>query len=162
VGNCGWLIAPAIAAAALPITSPTAVLVSVATLVSVAAVMLIIVAVAALARGWRRPRQGNRGLRMGDGWGFLSDWSGPLRCRGGNACAQRARGLALVRGRRLRHMSRVADLLTEGETDHATRDQEGGHRPHMLRADRSGKSHRDAPFPAGWAEYMRLADNKVS
>lgn len=137
-------------------------LVPLTTLVAVATVMLINVAIVGMIRGRRCSRQGNRGLRMGDGWGFLGDWSGLLRCRDGDARPQRTRDLALMRGRRPRHMSRVADLLAEGETDHAARDQEGGHRPHMLRADGSGKSHRDAPFPAGWAEYMRLAGIKNS
>jgi hypothetical protein len=145
----------------LPITSSTALLVPVTTLMPVAAVMLIIVVIVSMGRGRRCSRQGDRGLRMGDGWGLLGDWSGLWR-RNGDTRPQRTRSLALMRGRWPRHMGRVADLLAERETDHAARDQEGGHRPHMLRADRPGKSHRDAPFPAGWAEYMRLADNKVS
>ena len=86
----------------------------------------------------------------------MGDWSGLWRLDG-DTRPQRTRGPALVRGRLPRHMGRVADLLAERETNHAARDQEGGHRPHMLHADGSGKSHRDAPFPAGWAEYMRLA-----
>jgi hypothetical protein len=143
------------------VTSSTAVLVPMTALVPVAAVMLV-VAVVGVGRGWCWLDQGERGLCMGCGWGLLGDWSGLLRRWDGDARSQRARDLALMGGCRPRHTRRVADLLAEGETDHATRDQEGGHGPHMLRADRPGKSHRDASFPAGWAEYMRLAGNNVS